>query len=303
MRAALLIVLASVGCQSTHQLVDPGPAPENGLQIILPPFFAEAGSDNEVCTWTEFIADHDLMVRAVQGIQSETGHHVAVYKTTSHQPPGTRRICKETDLAELRFIAGAGGEGITDKNQAPGNLAFVVEKGYQIVVNEHFLNASPRDHEGQSVLNLYYAEPGSNYIRSGGLAFVDTDLDIAIGEDQHTIECTLERDFKAWYAIPHMHRWGVNIKVDHTPAGGAPKRLFDTAWVPSYIFQPPEMRVDPATPILFQKGDKVHVECNFLNDTDKALRFGPEMCVFFAQTVDDNNQGNWACDKGRWTTF
>jgi hypothetical protein len=281
----------------------PGPAPENGAQIVIPIMRGiPAGSDNEICTWTDMIADRDLMVRAVQGFQTETGHHVVVYKTKSYEPPGTRRNCNFDDLTSLRFVAGAGGEGIWDKNEAPGNLAFTIEKDYQIVVNEHFLNATQKPHDAQSVVNIYFAEPGKTYVRSGALAFVDTAINLPPGLASHEIECEVRDDYAAWYAIPHMHKWGTRIQVDHKSAG-ATKRLFDTEWAPQYTFRPPEMRVDPATPIHFKKGDRVHVRCEWNNDTGANLGFGPEMCVFYAQTVDERRLGNWACDAGQWAGF
>jgi hypothetical protein len=281
----------------------PGPAPENGMQIVIPIMRGvPAGSDNEICTWTDAIADRDLMVRAVQGFQTETGHHIVVYKTKNHEPPGTRRHCSNDDLTTVRFVAGAGGEGIYDMNEAPGNLAFTIEKGYQIVVNEHFLNATSKPHDAQSVVNIYFADPNKTYIPSGALAIVDTTIDLPVGRPTKEINCVMNDDYKAWFSIPHMHAWGVNIKVDHE-SGGVSKRLFDTNWVPSYTFRPPEMRVDPATPTLFKKGDRIKVLCEWNNDTGANLGFGPEMCVFFSQTVDDRGQGNWACDAGVWQSF
>jgi hypothetical protein len=300
-----LVLVAGCGNSSPGTLVDPGPPPENGLQIILPIVRGlEAGSDNELCTWTNVIADRDLAVRAVQAFQSATGHHVVVYKTKSYQPAGTTRKCSDDDLTTVRFVAGAGGEGIDMRNEAPGNIAFAVEKDYQLVINQHFLNATLVTHDAQSAVNLYFAEPGSQYVRSAAMAIVDTSLDLPPGQPTKDIDCTLENDIKAWFSIPHMHHWGSNITVDHVPAAtGVAERLFDTEWTPEYTFHPPEMRLDPSTPKWFHKGDHVKVRCTWNNDTGHSLGFGPEMCVFFAQTVDDVNLGNLACDGGRWSGF
>ncbi len=309
-RLSYAMFLCAIGCQApvaTGPELLPGfqppAAPENGMQIIIPIMHDIApGSDNEVCTWTDVIADHDMSVRAVQGFQTETGHHVVVYKTKSYEPAGTRRTCTGDDLTTVRFVAGAGGEGVYDKNEAPGNLAFTIEKGYQVVVNEHFLNATTKTHDAQSVVNIYLADPGKTYIRSGALAVVDTSFIVPVGQPVKNIDCVIQEDFKAWFSIPHMHRWGHNIKVDHV-SDGISKRLFDTDWTPGFTFHPPEIRVDPATPSVFKKGDHIKVACEWYNDTTGPLNFGQEMCVFFAQTIDDHGQGNWACDGGQWAGF
>lgn len=308
MRKLSLALALAAGCggadSHSGMLIDPGPVPENGMQIILPiQKGIKAGSDNELCTWTNIITDRDLMVKAIQGIQSETGHHVVVYKTKSYEPAWTTRPCREDDLASFRFVGGAGGEGVMLKNTAPGNVVFSIEKGYQIVINEHFLNASPKDHDGQSAVNFDFAKPGEKTIPSGAVTLVDTKMKIPEGQGALTVDCKLERSFRVWLAIPHMHRWGSHIKIEHTSQTGKVNSLFNLSWDPKYTFEAPELRGTPESPIMFEKGDRIKVDCQWNNDTGKPLTFGPEMCVFFAQTIDDDGQGNWACDRDEWVSY
>jgi len=301
-----LALAAGCGGADSHSgmLIDPGPAPANGMQIILPiQKGIKAGSDNELCTWTDVTVDKTIFIKAIQGFQSETGHHIVVYKTKTYEPAGTTRPCSDDDMASFRYVGAAGGEGITIKNIAPGNLAFVVEKGYQIVVNEHFLNASPTDHDGQSAVNLEYVDPGMTPVPSGAFSVLDTKLKVPTGPSIVDIEAELTRDFKVWQAIPHMHRWGTHIKIEHTPRGGTATSLFDIKWDDKYTFEPPELRAEPDKPLLFQKGDKIRVSCSYNNDTGKPLGFGPEMCVFSTQTIDDVGQGNWAWEGREWVDY
>ncbi len=301
-----LALAAGCGGADSHSgmLVDPGPAPANGMQIILPiQKGIKAGSDNELCTWTDVITNQDLLIKSIQGIQSETGHHVVVYKTKTYEPAWTTRPCKEDDLASFRFVGGAGGEGVTLKNTAPGNVVFTIEKGYQIVINEHFLNASPADHDGQSAVNFEYAPAGQKSIPSGAVTLVDTKMKQPLGLSSLTVDCKLDQTFQVWLAIPHMHRWGTHIKIDHITEAGKSVNLFDLPWDPKYTFEAPELRGSPDNPITFNKGDRIKVNCQWNNDTGKPLTFGPEMCVFFAQTVDNEGQGNWACDRDEWVSY
>jgi hypothetical protein len=211
------------------------PKPENGIQVITPIFRGIApSSDNEVCTWTDAVFDQTTDVRKSQAFQTEPGgHHVVAYYTTIKQPPGTQRICQDTDMATFRLLAG-GGEGIV--NEAPGNLVYRIPAGAQLVLNHHYLNTTDQTLDGQSGVNLEFAGPGS-YVPSGNLAIVDTSLDVQPGAYRTTIHCAFDRDFKLWYLIPHMHQWGVNEKVDLT-RGGVTAHLFDTTWDPACAFHP-----------------------------------------------------------------
>jgi len=307
MRKLMLGVLGVVlvaGCgNSTGGLIDPGPPPTNGLQIVLPVVKdLQPGADNELCTWTDAIADHDLSIRSVQGFQGLGGHHIVVYKTKTVQQPGTTRACSNDDLTELRYVSATGGEGIN--TPAPGALAYTVEKGYQIVLNHHYINASPKVVDSQSALNIYFTDPGQTYIRSGAMAIVDTGFQLPTGPTSIDINCTMQNDVKVWFGIPHMHAYGTAITVDHVPAGGTAERLFDVSpWDPSMTFHPPELTKDPSQAMLFDKGDRIAVHCDWNNTTGAVMTFGIEMCVFFTQTVDDTGIGNLACDTGHWSSF
>ncbi|HEU0031111.1 MAG TPA: hypothetical protein VFQ53_10800 [Kofleriaceae bacterium] len=277
------------------------PPPDNGVQLITPIVHdLQPGSDNEICTWTDTFLDASTDIRSTLVSQNEPpGHHVVLYYTLEPQPPGTQRVCTDTDMASFRFITGNGGN--LELNEAPGNLVYRVPAGAQLVVNHHYLNAGDTVMDGQAIVNVNYAPPG-NYIPSGNLAVVDTGIDVPIGQSTHDISCTLEQSMKLWYLIPHMHRWGSRITVDVTQ-GGTKSRKFDTTWDDAFTFHPPEMRLDPTTPMTLAAGDKIDVHCEWNNDTDRSLPFGFEMCVSFGQFVDDGGIGNRACDNGNWTDF
>jgi len=278
------------------------PVPENGLQVISPIVEdIQPGMDYEYCLWTDKIVDSTTDVRSTLAFQTEPpGHHTILFYTTEKQPPGTQRVCTDTDMASFRFLAGNGGNG--ELNEAPGNLVYRIPEGAQLVVNAHYLNATDQVMRGQSLVNVNFADPGPTYIPSGSSAFLDTNIHVQPGESTFDTTCTIDRQLKMWYFAPHMHRWGTNIKVDLIQ-NGETNRMFDTDWDPSFTFHPPEKRMDPSAPLVFNAGDKIHVQCNWNNDTGRVLDFGFEMCVAFGQFVDDSGMGNWACDGGNWTTF
>ncbi|MCU1278763.1 MAG: hypothetical protein JWM53_2309 [bacterium] len=279
--------------------------PANGYQIVMPIVKAlQPGADNEVCTWTDIVVDHDVDVRAVQAFQTTGGHHVVLYTTTKVQPAGTTRTCTDDDMTTFRFSAGSGGEGQVGKNEAPSNLVYRVPAGAQVVLNHHYINATTQVRDAQSAMNIWLADPGQTYRLSGSLAMVDTGLRLPPGPSTMDIHCTMPRDFKAWYLIPHMHAYGTRITITHTSATAAPETLFDVQqWSPSYTFHPPELRKDPDSPMMFLTGDHLNVHCEWNNTTSSDMTFGIEMCVGFSEFVDDAGAGNLACDAGNWSDF
>lgn len=279
-------------------MIPPKPAAGEGLQVITPIFEPiEPSKDYEVCTWTDQFVTEDTDVRSTLSFQNEPpGHHVVVYYTTVTQPPGTQRVCLDTDMATFRFVAGSGGEGLP--TTAPGNLVFRIPKGAQIVINHHYLNTTDQVLRGQSAININFAGPG-NWTPSGNIAIADSSIDLPKGISSWDIHCVAQSVLKFWYVIPHMHQWGKHITVDFTQSG-TKTRLFDLDWDPSFAFHPPEKRYDPSAPMILNPGDKYDVHCEWNNDTANDLTFGLEMCVSYGQTVGTTGA---ICDAGSWGTF
>src|SRR5256885_3539500 len=145
MRYALVLTLVAGCSTSSASKVETLPdltleaKPPNGYQVILPIVRGLVpGADNEYCTWTDLVADHDIDVRAVEAFQTIGGHHVVLYSTAKLQAPGTTRVCTDEDMTTFRFSAASGGEGQVGKNEAPGNLVYRIPAGSQIVLNHHY---------------------------------------------------------------------------------------------------------------------------------------------------------------------
>jgi hypothetical protein len=306
---ALSTVLA-IGCGTDAQTgpevlpglhLPPPPDPGKGWQIIGSVIDnLQPGSDTEMCTWTDIITDRVIDVKSTVGVQTEPpGHHIVVYYTTMHQPPGTQRVCQDADMITFRFLSGTGGEGVP--SSAPGNLVFRVPAGAQIVFNHHYLNATDRVLRGQSAVNVNFAEPG-NWTPVGNIAMLNTDLQIPPGPYSMDIHCVMPTTMKFWELLPHMHQWGTHATLAITQSG-VKSTLYDAPWDPSYAFHPPITYADPSAPIILNTGDAVDYHCEWNNTTTMPLNFGLEMCVAFGATVDDMGVGSKACSQGSWFPF
>ena len=288
---------------------NPGPAPDpsEGFQIILPAVGDVApGTSQEYCTDTSVIIPQDVWVNATQGWQTETGHHVIFFYSMTPVAPSTH-ICASDEMGEFQFGLAAGGGPDSAKFTMPGNLAIKLPAGAQIIVNHHYLNASATDvPAAQSALNVYYADPTVPHTPSSMMVVVDTNLTVPVGASTFTEDCTVDQDYMAWTQIPHMHNWGTHITITDTPvATGVPQQLFDMDWQADYAFDFTSVWTTeaPSAPFLFNKGDKIHIECDYMNTTGAEMTFGDEMCVMANYTVDPNNIGSMACDGGQWGTF
>jgi hypothetical protein len=283
---------------------EPGPVPENGIQVVLDPIRnLEPGSSHEICSYTTVTTDTVIDVRKLEGFQAESGHHIALFTTDVASPdPNPTHECTDADMVNLRMVAAVNQNMI---NEAPGDLVYRIPAGRTLVLQQHYINAGTAPVDSQAALNIYYADPGVTYTPSQGLAFVNTDLQLDPGVGSKDIHCVMQQDVKSWYAIPHMHKFGTSFSVEHTHAG-VTETIFDLPlgeWEESYEFHPPEQRWDLADPEVFAAGDAIDVHCTWDNTTDNQLVFGNEMCVFFTQTIDDTGVGNIACNDGEWGDF
>jgi hypothetical protein len=262
----------------------------------------EAGGDYEYCTWSDVTLDHDIELKGLQGFQTLGGHHVVLFYTSSPQPAGMQRVCSNTDMEAFGFVLGAAGEGASQTNTLPGDLAVRVPKGSQFVLNHHWLNATGSAIPvGKAAVNVLLADPGATIVQSNSLTFVNPGLQVPPGPSSAEIGCTIDQDYAVWDIFPHMHQWGSHATVDVTSTStGMTTRLFDVDWTPEYAFNPPRIMKDEASPIVLQKGDTLHMECDYQNTTNMTLTFGPEMCVTYADIVDMNGVGNRVCATGSW---
>jgi hypothetical protein len=307
-----LFALFAAGCTSgTSDSVplikgfDPGPAPKNGMQIVMPAVEGIApGASEELCSTLAEPVKTKLDLREIEGLQGITGHHVALY-WSSVPGEADAHLCSDADNVNFRFVAGVsstvGGEA--QGTVAPDGIAFEIPAGSYLGIQQHFLNETDNTVTSQSALNLYNEDAGTTFTPSHGLAFLNSTLNLAPGADTLNIHCTMQNDFQAWMQIPHMHTWGTSFYATLTHAG-TPTMLQDLpTWNPDWQFSPNITSYPTSAPLQISTGDTVDVQCNWDNTTSSALTFGTEMCVLFAAYIDTADLGNIACDGGSWTTF
>jgi hypothetical protein len=282
----------------------PGAAPAagKGFQIVMPIVGdIPAGSSIEYCTWSDITLTQDVWVTSTTGYQTETGHHVVMFYQTDPQKPGTR-VCNNEDMAEFKFgLPASAGSGV-ESTVLPGNLAVKLPAGSQIVINHHYLNATGKDvAQAQSALNIYFAEPGEKTVPAGSVVVTNSSMVVPVGASTFDVDCTFNTAYSAFQLVPHMHAWGTHINIDHTTSTGT-QRIVSDDWNPDYAFDLPVIAKNfpLSAPYQFAVGDKIHIECDYMNTTNAPLDFGQEMCVLFTMTV---NSPDMLCDTGVWGAY
>lgn len=283
----------------------PAPAPDKGFQIVLPIVNdIKPGDSVEYCSYTNLILDHDVWAKSATGTQTESGHHVVFFYSLTHKAPDTH-VCGNAEMGEFKFGAPASAGTGKATTTMPGDLAVHIPAGAQIIVNHHYLNAgSTAISQAQSALTVNYADPGQPETNVGSAVVLDTGMQLPVGQSTLGVDCTFKNEFAAWNYLPHMHAWGTHITVDHTNSSGM-HRIVDQDWNPDYSFDfnAVQKTFDLSQPYMFEPGDKLHIQCDYMNTTKQQIGFGMEMCVFIAYDIDSKNLGNLACDQGTWGPY
>jgi hypothetical protein len=245
-----------------------------------------------MCQWIAPPADTDIDVIDVTGQQSFGGHHVVLYATTDVENVGTVRPCSERDTTKQRFLGAIGGEGSGRVSLPPG-FVFRLAKGQALMVNVHYLNASLRTFDGQSVIDVHYTQPLPSSKVAGMLVVNEASFQIPPLQN-YTVDayCTAPKDVSVFMFADHMHEYGTSMLNELIRADGTKEMLAsDPSWTTDLVFNPHWTRWSPATPMLVKAGDQFHIQCQW-KGTGKVLGFPDEMCIglgFYAESGETVN--------------
>jgi hypothetical protein len=282
------------------------PARVPGYTRIVAPVVADLqpGDDRMECQYVLAPFDRDMDVLDVTGYQSKYGHHVVAYATPSDVPIGTSRHCEGEDNLARAFLGGVGGEAGGAVN-LPKGVAFRLAKGSGIMLNTHFINLGQEVIDGESVLDVKFAEADPS--RTIAAMFVNINVAFkvpAMATGFADPECVLPRGMQIIMFSNHMHGLGTTVFSELRRAtGGAAEMLRnDDTWSYEMQFKPEFNRWDPAVPLEVKAGDTVHTHCEWTNTTDKEVAFPDEMCAGIGLFLADASAPITApvCLNGTW---
>ncbi|MFN0249356.1 MAG: hypothetical protein ACKV2T_20895 [Kofleriaceae bacterium] len=308
MRKLLAATLLLIGCGTDGgtdgvELIDgfdPPAPPEGWIQLVAPPVRDIApGADVTMCAYVDKRIVDETDIVDYHSYQSNVGaHHTILYAVTQQEEANVHE-CTEDDMVNSRYLAGGGADspGLV----LPENIVFRMPANTQLMIQSHWINATDETIDGQAAFNVKTTSPQPNHQVAQLLTIGPTSFTLPVGEGAVSGECTLGETTNALMVGGHMHEWGTHGRITHTPMAAAEATvLWETAWNEEYQFNPPRSEYTPANPLVLGAGDKIHIDCEYDNDTGGVLPFPREMCFAFAYVYPMDRQID--CLNGVWPT-
>jgi hypothetical protein len=266
----LSLIIATVAACSTGAPV-PGPEQDVDASLSSVPFVVQPGEDLTVCSYVRADNEEAVDVSAFLTEQARGGHHVIVYAvdhpidspptvcTQGGQPGWDTLLISQQQREEVRFPAGVG---------------YRIGRHQQLVLETHYINASPEPVEAVSRVGLVYAEPGSVKDHAATYYFGSMNIDVpARGRAASSGSCAPPVPMNVRTMFGHQHHLGTELSVQLVPGdGSSPRDIYrSTNWADA-----PVETFDEG--LLVGPSDRLRVDCEWENHGDTRARFPGEMC-------------------------
>jgi hypothetical protein len=275
----------------------PAPAPGEGFQIKMGPFYLAPSGEVEYYQKYELTLPDDVEVNRLDLKMSGYSHHLIVYNFTGNGddfiPHGLRL---DANHQEINLVAAVQSE--TDL-KLPETTAFKWGKNIVLDLNSHYINYSAAlPYQCEAYVNVYTQPPGTAKqemfaellvnpfipIPNNGNVITHTKAEFQFGADSvyvwglmgHTHK--YGRSYKAWRRLPNGQK-GELIYDASCPLGipGCASQYFDYRHIPLRYWE-------PLLPVHWGQG-LIH-EASWVNEGPSAVNFGPtsddEMMVLIA---------------------
>ena len=264
--------------------------PPGFVELIDRDWSLNPGSENYRCT--RVTIERDMYVNAFRAMDPLGTHHTVLsVRKNSSQPDGDYN-CNAGDIAHaMLFASGVG----TDELALPEGVAIKLEAGDQLDLNLHLYNVSDAQLTGTSG-TLVREIPANEVVDEAEVVFggqYAIFLQSQPGVEQ-TINggCTFNSSATVVALWPHMHQLGRHMRVVHESNGGN-TTLLDTA------FDFNEQLNYPIAPVQVNAGERLDVDCTYINDTGSIVTFGDsssqEMCFVGIYRYPATNAGVFDC--------
>lgn len=275
----------------------PAPAPGEGFQIKMGPFYLAPSGEVEYFLKYELALPNDVEVNRLDLKMSGYSHHLIVYNFVNGGdaaiPPGLRLDANHNDI---NLVAAVQSE--TDL-KLPETTAFKWSKNIVLDLNSHYINYSAAvPYQCEAYVNVYTQPSGTATqemfadllvnpfipIPNNGNVITHTKAEFQFGADSvyiwglmgHTHK--YGRSYKAWKRLPNGQK-GELIYDASCPLGipGCPAQYFDYRHIPIRYWE-------PLLPVKW--GNGIIHEAQWVNDGPAVVNFGPtsddEMMVLIA---------------------
>jgi hypothetical protein len=238
------------------------------------------------------VVDDALEIARFEHLYSGGSHHLLLYQTglDADTAPTDVFDCTTAALTELGVTGIAYAAQVADGELVyPDGGALKVPAHSVLLVQTHYLNASPDELDAQVRLNLWYTTAPATQ-EAGTLFFYDWAIVVPAGETATArMKCVIPEDVNLIFGMSHMHKRGVGYQ-----AAVGTDVLYETdQWegIEAERYEP--MRALPA-------GTVIDYHCDYEGDPTRTIIEGPsadanEMCMFVASYYPRVDQATELC--------
>jgi hypothetical protein len=274
----LLFLIFSIGCagdSSDTNTVDPIPEsfdPAEWFTFEAGPFMVPAGEERFFCY--SHTLEEDLWTNELV-LQSKPVVHHVVYSDAQNSDPDGFFECNalfQNNWVPI-FVAGTGDASLV----MPEGSGHILEKGTQLTMQLHLLNASGEDVNDSIPLHFRkMLEPPEQSVEV--VVFGNTNIALPPAESEVVGDCASDSDMKIFKVFPHMHLLATRMIVETGPDEESLTEVFRRD---PYDFDDQYLS---DMDLEIKEGDRVRVTCEYYNPFDDVVTFGEssndEMCFF-----------------------
>ena len=291
---SVLSVLSGGGCSDDGTLAPPPSG--QGTQLEMSSMLAP-GQEIERCRFF-VVPQEGFYIRRDEVRYSPGSHHVLLYRTpytslpTMDQrgnpvDPTSVFDCPEGPGAYFQvtgIIGGAQSSHGDSMVDLPEGVAVKIPGGAVLLMNTHYLNASPEPRQTTARINLYTIPKEQVREEAGVMFLYNPFIRVpADGTASARLRCRVNQDITLVNAQSHMHQRGVGYVAELLAPGSAsdaatPERIYEsTAWEEVPVKRWAEGKRIAA-------GTSIDYRCDYRNTENREVLQGPssrdEMCMF-----------------------
>jgi hypothetical protein len=275
------------------------PPPEHGVQLQTPAFEVPPGTEVQHCYYFKLPSDVDLDVTRIQIKYLDGSHHMNLFQTdqdiNDHDEDcfGPVAFSSPTNPHGFDLIVGSQSHDLDWK--MPDGIAFKLKAHRQLLLQTHYVNAKTQATPlgiGHVKVNLSTSGPDDPPITAHMGTMFANNVNIHIPpHDSRSFSTTCDmpvdpskpaQTYKFVAMTGHFHSRGRTFSVNMCPDGKTPT---DEVFRSKQWSEPPFTILDQPRDV--PSGGGLYYTCDFQNDTDLDITFGPhveyqEHCNLFA---------------------
>jgi hypothetical protein len=258
------------------------------ITLTLEPFEVPAGTERQVCKVVNLPVDVPFDVVRLHSTMEGTSHHFNVYKAlTNPTAPASQSEGAVHDCSPASGQLGGDeaylfGSATPERTMAtPAGVAFHLEPGQRIILEQHVINPGGTPIQGGATLELSAAAPELTIEHHADIIwFANWGIYIPPNDEvSSTSHCTVPYDVEVFGLMSHTHKLGSHFSIEKWTSSGSEHLYDSTDWA-----HPPYQEFDPTLSLAV--GEGLEWTCTWTNTTSSTVGPGKnstdEMCIAFA---------------------